>query len=339
VQSYVVEMLECPHCHWSLAWAVNERRGEDILQAEARCAACAATYPVRAGIGLFLTPDLPRDDLWEQAESGLIQYLRARPEVERQLMEVPVESLAPADQFFRAMVLEERGEYDQAGAVAERARTRLYTAEYLACYARQRAYLIERLAGTGGPIVDLASGRGDLVEHLARGLRRPILASDFSPRIVRRDRRWFAHFGLGERVSFLAFDARRTPFKSGAVTTLTSNLGLPNIDGPDLLVPELRRIVSGTLLAISYFIPEDDTPNVRAIQASGGSPSCSGGKLSPDSPRPGGKWSWPTRAAGVRSRRPAGACSRARGLTACRWPRQRSNGVSSSLANSDFPRA
>ncbi|HEY76304.1 MAG TPA: hypothetical protein G4O00_09005 [Thermoflexia bacterium] len=98
----LVEMLVCPVCHGELRWAVIERREGRIETAEAVCAACAATYPVREGIGLFLTPDLPRHDLWEEVESGLSQYLRAHPEVERRLMDTPLEALSPADQFLRA---------------------------------------------------------------------------------------------------------------------------------------------------------------------------------------------------------------------------------------------
>jgi uncharacterized protein YbaR (Trm112 family)/SAM-dependent methyltransferase len=269
VLSFVMDMLQCPSCRGALSWRVAERRGERILEAEARCAACAAIYPVREGIGLFLTPDLPRDDLWEEVESGLIQYLRQNPDVERQLMDVPVETLAPADQFFRALVLEERGQYVQAKAVADLARPQLYTPAYLTCFAAQRQYIITHLARQPGPIVDLASGRGELVEALVRALDRPIIATDFSPRVLRRDRRWLEVFGLYERVSLLAFDARRTPFKDGAVTTMTTNLGLPNISQPDQALRELRRAVAGTFLALSHFFPEDDTANAAAIHAAG----------------------------------------------------------------------
>ena len=55
----LVEMLECPVCHGELRWAVAERQGDRIEAAEAVCTARAATYPVREGIGPFLTPDLP----------------------------------------------------------------------------------------------------------------------------------------------------------------------------------------------------------------------------------------------------------------------------------------
>lgn len=269
MHSFIPDLLQCPHCRGTLRWTITTRRGEHIEEAEARCAACGASYPVREGIGLFLTPDLPRDDLWEQVESGLVRHLRAHPEIERQLMDVPLDALGPADQFFRALVLEERGDFAQARSVAERAESRLYTPEYRACSSSQQRYIVQRLAGVASPVVDLASGRGALVEVLARALNVPIIASDFSPRILRRDRRVLEALGLSERVSLLAFDARRTPFVDGAIATMTTNLGLPNVEQPERAAVELRRVVSGTLLAISYFFPEDDEANAAAIRAGG----------------------------------------------------------------------
>jgi hypothetical protein len=57
----------------------------------------------------------------------------------------------------------------------------------------------------------------------------------------------------------------------GAVKTLTTFVGLPNIDQPDLLLHELRRIIAGILFAISHFFPEDDEANVSAISEMGSS--------------------------------------------------------------------
>jgi ubiquinone/menaquinone biosynthesis C-methylase UbiE/uncharacterized protein YbaR (Trm112 family) len=291
--NFVIDMLQCPQCRGTLGWHIARQSRERILEAVADCKSCASTYPVREGIALFLTPDLPRDDLWEQAESGLMQHLQAHPDVKRRLMDVPLESLGPADQFFRAMLLEERGDYAQAKRAADLAHSQLYTPEYLACMSNQRQFMITHVASSLEPIVDLASGRGDLVEALVRaraGHRiqvgmwsrvvanwskhrqarpSPVIASDFSPRILRRDRRWLEFFGLYDQVSLLAFDARRTPFKDGVISTMTTNLGLPNIDQPEVFLPELRRIVSGRLLAISHFYPEDDVPNAAAIRAAG----------------------------------------------------------------------
>jgi ubiquinone/menaquinone biosynthesis C-methylase UbiE len=105
-----------------------------------------------------------------------------------------------------------------------------------------------------------------LVEKIVRDLKRPIVATDFSPSVLRKDRRWLENSGLYNYVSLLAFDARRTPFKDGALTTLTTYLGLPNIQEPGNLLVELRRIVAGAFLAVSLFFPEEDEANAKVIQ-------------------------------------------------------------------------
>jgi len=272
MHDYLIEMLECPTCHGELTWTVTQSLGSRIEEAEASCGGCGAAYPVREGIALFLTPDLPRNDLWEQVDSGLTKYLREHPEVERQLMDVPLEELAPVDQFFRALVLDERGMYAQAKAAEQIANAGLYTREYLDCSESQFKYVVERLSASDGPIVDLASGRGALAERLASGITRHLIVTDFSPRVLRRNRRWLEFFGLYDKVSLLAFDARRTPFKDGTVGTMTTYLGLSNIEEPADLLRELRRIVKGEFLAISHFFPEEDEANAAAIREAGLSP-------------------------------------------------------------------
>jgi uncharacterized protein YbaR (Trm112 family) len=114
MQNFLIKMLECPSCHGELNWRIIQHQGDRIEEAEVNCKKCGNTYPVKEGIGLFLTPDLPRNDLWEQIDSQLIQYLRENPKIESKLMDVPLNTLNPADQFFRSQVLEERGEFAQS---------------------------------------------------------------------------------------------------------------------------------------------------------------------------------------------------------------------------------
>lgn len=265
----LVDLLVCPVCHGALVWRTQVRVGGRIEEGEARCHGCGATYPVHEGIGLFLTPDLSRHDLWEEVESRLAAYLRQHLEVERTLLATPLEGLSPADRWFRARILEERGAFAEAQRAEELALADLYTREWLACYRAQLAYVTEHLSPAEGPVVDLASGRGRLVEELARRSSRPIVATDFSPRVLRAARRRFAFLGLARRVSFLACDARRTPFRDQAVGTMTTNLGLANIEQPEGLLPELRRVVAGELLAICHFFPEEDEANAAAIRRLG----------------------------------------------------------------------
>lgn len=94
-------------------------------------------------------------------------------------------------------------------------------------------------------------------------------ATDFRPHVLRRNRRWLQAVGFDDRVSLLAFDARRTPFRSGSVHTLTTTLGLPDIRQPGELLRELRRIVSGEFLATSIFYPEEDRVHRELIGQAG----------------------------------------------------------------------
>jgi uncharacterized protein YbaR (Trm112 family) len=266
MQTYLLDLLQCPACREALEWQITAQEGDRIETAEATCPGCHGTYPVREGIGWFLMPDLPREDLWEELDSQLIQYLGRHLALKRKLLETPIEALNPADQFFRALVLEAEGRLDEAAAVEKLAHTGLYTVAYQTCWQNQVDFVIRRLGSGRGPVVDLASGRGYLVERLARELGRPIVTTDFSPQVLRRNRRWLENIGLYDRVSLLAFDVRRTPFRDKAVETLTTNLGLPNIEEPGGLLTELARITAGQFLAISHFYSSDDQANGQAIR-------------------------------------------------------------------------
>lgn len=267
MQSVFLDLLECPGCHGTLTWEVLEKYGERIEKADASCLACGAIYPVREGIASFLLADRARNDPWQQSESGISQYLREHADAEQQLMERPVDLLSPADQFVRAMVLTERGAYDEARRLTGLALPHLYTSAYQACLESEIQQVAALLSSASWPLVDLASGQGTLIETLLQRVDQPIIISDISPTVLHRNRHRLAFSGLADRLTLLAFDARCTPFKQGAVKTMTTLLGLSNIDQPGQLLHELRRIISGSLLAIVYFFPEDDEANATAIRS------------------------------------------------------------------------
>ncbi len=265
MQKYLRDMLSCPICHGEMEWTITQQTKERIEDAEARCKSCARSYPIRDGIGVFLIDELQRNDLWEQVDSGLMKYLRSHTELYKQLMTATIETLSPADQFFRGMILEELGKFAEARETHDTAMRGLYISDYLDCFQRQVNYVINELSSGEDPIVDLASGRCYLVEKLAAKIKRPIVATDFSIRVLKQDRKRLEFEGLYDQVSLLAFDARRTPFKDSVVEIMTTNLGLPNIEDPGTLLKGLRRVVRGSFLAISYFFPEDDKRNAEEI--------------------------------------------------------------------------
>lgn len=264
-----MEMLECPACHGKLKWTIYEGDGKRIENGEAVCMNCGAEYPVKNGIGIFLTSKFSANDLWKQGSTKLTQFFNEHPEIEKELMEAPAENMSAADTLFRAMLLEERGQVDIAGHLYCLAAKNAYTEDYVTCWNRQYEYVCNMLKGEDGPIVDLASGRCHLVDKLLQSGRNYIVATDFSPSVLRRDKESLKHRGLYDRVTLLAFDARLTPFKDGAVKILTTNLGLPNIENAGELLKELRRIISGEFLAVTHFYPESDGINRKAIEDAG----------------------------------------------------------------------
>jgi uncharacterized protein YbaR (Trm112 family) len=287
-------MLVCPACHAPLTWQIEERRGNRIETGAATCEQCETTYLILEGIAHFLTPEHlqtnveSQDSAWGQPERrtdglyALYQYLRDHPDVKRQLMFAPLQALSPVDQFFRAALLEGRGEYVRARTTENVARMGLYTPAYLDAWNSQYEYIIDHLLGrvpslVEGPLVNVACGRGRLLNRLVQKFNYPIIASDLSPFVLRRNRRWLEFFGLYDKVNLLAFDIRYQPFKTGAIDAMVTDLEFSNIGELSAPLQELRRVLhtnrgsnedkhAAEFLAISHFYTEDDATNGAMIQ-------------------------------------------------------------------------
>ncbi len=266
MQEFVVKMLCCPACHDQLAWEVREKFTHRIIHADASCAGCGAVYQVREGIGNFVVDAEDGVDLWQQVDSALLDHLEEHPEVKKKLLYGPVDALSPADQFFRSMALEELGEFEKSRTLEAKANHGIYTEAYMACWDSQIEYVVKELAQGSGPVVDIASGHGYLAEKILLETERPMIITDFSPHVLRRNKQWLESVGEYHRVSLLAFDARQTPFKDDAVSCMTTNLGLPNIENPGDLMKELGRVMDGRFLAISHFFPEIENANAELLR-------------------------------------------------------------------------
>ncbi len=265
----LTDMLCCPSCREGLSWSMSDAREGRILEAKAACRGCGSVYPVSDGIGVFLESAPDGEDLWRQSESGLVRFLRQNPAKERELMAPPLEELGPADLYLRAMVHEERDEADPAEEARRLAVPDMYPGEYQECLESQMDYLLARSVEDGDTVIDLASGMGALVKRLAMAGAGHVVSTDLSPLALRRSRARLTGLGLGERLSFLAMDARALPFRDGSVETMTSLLGLANVQKPAGLLGELRRAVSGRLMAVHHFYPRVEDGNMELLRENG----------------------------------------------------------------------
>jgi len=164
------------------------------------------------------------------------------------------------------MILEEQQQFPSAQLARDAAREGMYTPGYLAAWKNQMRFVTHRLSALPGPVVDLATGLGYLLECALPETTQPFVATDVSPRVLLQDQKRFGELGMGERLSFLAFDARHPPFADRSIPTLVTNVGLANIEEPGDLLKELRRVLAGTLTAIMLFYPEEEGPNSKLIR-------------------------------------------------------------------------
>lgn len=219
------------------------------------CTSCGIEYAANDGIPLLIPPGSDVTDLWEEAESGLSRVLRENPELENALLSPLPAELEPADAFLRALVLEERGD----GSEVDAAFARLYSPETLACIGSQIDALCERVLEEPGLVVDLASGRGVLLQRLQRAVAGTLVATDVSPRVLRRARR--------RGIEAVACDVRLLPFAGDSVDCATTFLGLNNVEQPGSLLAELRR--AAKRLLVVHLIYEPGTANDRELEELG----------------------------------------------------------------------
>ncbi len=252
-----IDMLICPLCHNQLKWDIKDEDKDRIINADVTCASCRSTYEIIDEIAVFLTNDLSRNDLWEQSESELGKYLRENPDIYDKLMNTPEDEMNGADYWFKATYFELKNDYMTSSRMFKEALKKIYTQDYINGWKSQIDFIINNIE-SNKPIIDIASGKGYLVENLLKQTNNYVIATDFSPTILARNKEYYKYKGLYDRLSLMAFDARKTPFKDNSIEILTSNMGLQNIEQPGEVIKEMNRITKGTFMPIMFFIGEDD---------------------------------------------------------------------------------
>jgi hypothetical protein len=180
------------------------------------------------------------------------------------LLESPLDELNGADLFLRATVLEERRGYAAAQESYTLADERLYSSEVRVARETMLARVVELVAGGDGPVADIATGRGTLLERLLEATQRRLVATDVSETVLGRVG---ARLGT-ERIDYVVADARSLPFEDGSFATIVSHLGLANVPDGAALLHELRR-VGRELIATHVFFRDDDERNIAAARQIG----------------------------------------------------------------------
>lgn len=264
-----MDMLVCPLCHSELEWHIKEDKDDRIINANISCSSCKSKYEVRDEIAVFLTSALSRNDLWQKSESELEKYLREKPDIYEKLMNTPEEELNGADYWFKASYFENKRDFITSSRMFKNAFEKIYSQDYISGWKTQMDYIINEIKDNK-PIVDIASGKGYLIEKLLKETKNYIVATDFSPTILARNKEYYKYKGLYDRLSLIAFDARKTPFRDNSIVTMTSNMGIQNIEQPGSVISEMNRITKKEFMCIMQYIDKDDELHIDFFKKFGG---------------------------------------------------------------------
>lgn len=109
-------------------------------------------------------------------------------------------------------------------------------------YAWRRAVAREVAAAPPGPVLDLATGTGDLAVAIRSGVPdRRVVGVDFSEAMLRRARRKLARCGV-RGVILVAADALSLPFPDGTFACVASAFLLRNLEDLPRGLAEMRRV-------------------------------------------------------------------------------------------------
>lgn len=130
--------------------------------------------------------------------------------------------------------------------------------------------ILSAVQAQGGPLLDIATGRGLLLTELSRRLPEdvPLIAADLSAFVLQHDRQKFAARFPQRKISFLACDATCLPLREGVIRAATTYGGFSNMLGcADKALQEAHRILApGGLLADSFVVIREDSQGYATLR-------------------------------------------------------------------------
>lgn len=199
-----------------------------------------------------------------------MRLLDENPQFREDLESQPEEALNGADTFAKAGLLQDQGRFLEAARLQQAAWEKCYSPAYHQSFLAHLDFIAQSLRDCPGLVVDVASGRGTLLNHLLSRVGAPLVASDLSPTVLANGLAVCHPDEIASgRLTLLGFDATALPFRDRSLPAITTCVGLQNIPNPERAVRELRRVCAGTLYALCFFFPEDDAENQGAAARHG----------------------------------------------------------------------
>jgi len=267
--NFLKEILICPECYEELIWEITDATKIHIMEAKIKCGNCAKIYAAKNGVGCFVDYQDSSDDSWERAENWLKNFTAENPDIIKKLMTADIEKLNAADIMIRSMLNKIEENHEEAERLNKLCNQKAYKEETLKAGYAQADYIINALKNEKDFILDVASGQGTLISKFLENTDVCVVSSDISFNVLKKAKESAEKDGFGDRVSYIAFDLKKSPFKNKSVKTITTYVGLQNIENPEKIFGELRRICGGKLYSACVFCCEDNIVNRKDLENDG----------------------------------------------------------------------
>jgi len=267
--NFLKDILICPECHGELLWEITDENNTNVIEAEAKCCDCKKIYPVKNGIGCFVQYENDSDDNWARGENWLKNLIADNPDIREKIMNTAIDEMNAADIMIKSMICKIEGNHSEATALNKIWRKKAYKEESSAASSAQIEYIVNSLKDEKDFILDIASGSGRLVSEFLEKTDKLIVSSDISFNIMQQAKKIAEQNGFGDRVSYIAFDLNKSPFRDKSVKIITTFVGLQNISYPEKIFGEIRRICGGKLYSACVFCCEDNIVNLKALEEGG----------------------------------------------------------------------
>jgi len=253
----LIHLLVCPVCHGELKSQVIRQDETHLIEGEFTCTICGRKYPVVDGIGIFLSCEEMRDDLWKEQEDFATRFRKEHLIQHFFLTKTFFGDIRPEHHFLKGLLLEDE-------KILERATKRIYTKDYLTGYEKTKQTLREVEKDDPTIVLEIACGRGNFFKLFVKSRqgRGAYVATDFSPTVLRSNLKWLRKNGLDGQVTLLAFDAKTMPFRDDSIPAAVSNVGFPNIRNDGKAVKETFRVlVPSGFLVTNFMFTTEKTEN------------------------------------------------------------------------------